>query len=150
MVATVGWPKTQVQQNFLTQLIFLTRTSAGLWVEQATIVHMIDGGVTWALQLSGTNQTLQDIVAIVPEPSTLLLAWNQLGPGTFGFETAANWTPSETPTAGVGHHRSCTRYGMEIVDIGLQVEVREEEVALDIELARPDPLLQGVRPRQEH
>jgi len=37
--------------------------------------------------------------------------------------------------AGVGHHRSYTRYGMEIVDIGLQVEVREEEVALDIELA---------------
>ena len=32
-------------------------------------------------------------------PGPTLFTWNQLGPGTFDYETAANWTPSQTPTA---------------------------------------------------
>ena len=35
----------------------------------------------------------------VSSPFFTTLSWNQLGPGTFGYETAANWTPSQTPTA---------------------------------------------------
>jgi len=41
--------------------------------EAGTILHTTDGGTTWIAQFSGTTQTLQDIVAVVPEPTTLLL-----------------------------------------------------------------------------